>query len=140
MLIKGKLQKLSVCVVAILSLLASAVSACACNHHESKPVTAVASCHSETHEAVSAERVTNGDTVETGCNCFVKDPTPFILAKSESKKLKVQKKSPVTIVETVDVESIDLAIVSVSLLSSVSRQFYAAPPSRSAPARGPPVL
>lgn len=140
MSIKGKLQKLSVCVVAILSLLASAVSACACNHHESKPVTAVASCHSETHEAVSAKGVPTGDAVETECNCFVKDPTPFILAKSESKKLKVQQKSPVTIVETIDVESIDIAVFSVSLISSVSWQFYAAPSSRSAPARGPPVL
>ncbi|MBP7415574.1 MAG: hypothetical protein KA831_02890 [Pyrinomonadaceae bacterium] len=140
MLIKGKLQKLSVCAVAILSLLASAVSACACNHHEAKPVAAASSCHSETHETVSAEGVPTGDAVETGCNCFVKDPTPFILAKSESKKLKVQKKAHAAIVETVDVESIDLAVISVSLLSSVSRQIYAAPPSRSAPARGPPVL
>jgi uncharacterized protein YchJ len=78
-----------VTVTAIFSLLVSAVSACACSHHESVKVK-TESCHSSSHEAPAAEQLTDSNYIETDCNCLVRTPVPAIVAKKDDKRAAVE--------------------------------------------------
>ena len=78
-----------VSVTAIFSLFVSAVSACACSHHE--PVTVqTSSCHSSSHEGPAAEQPNGSDQIGSGCNCFVRTPVPVIVAKNDDKRAAVE--------------------------------------------------
>lgn len=87
--------KLAACLLALLAMFSSAVSACACTHHEDlRPETEqTADCHSSSHdETVTAtEESVISDNFRAGCNCLPGTPVPAITAKSESKKFAVQK-------------------------------------------------
>ena len=79
-----------VTVAAIFSLFVSAVSACACTHHESVKVE-TGSCHSSSHEAsAAAEQPNRSDQVDGGCNCYVRTPVPAIVAKKDDKRTVVE--------------------------------------------------
>ncbi len=76
----------------VLSLLTSALAACACSHH----VAAVnenhaPSCHQVSHETEQAEvsetkTANKFPVVSENCNCFVKNVQPSIVGKSENVK------------------------------------------------------
>ena len=85
------------CLIAVLAMSASAISACACNHHKSRvKAEEKPSCHSTSHSepAVSSQDVPDSDSLHSGCNCFVNDRIPAITAKSESKKFSAEKINP----------------------------------------------
>ncbi|MGD9561842.1 MAG: hypothetical protein AB7F88_06440 [Pyrinomonadaceae bacterium] len=84
----------AVCLLAMLAMFTSAVSACACAHHQSQAAAEPApSCHSASHKETSAEpdEPTASDNFHSGCECLVKSPVPAIAAKSESKKISAEK-------------------------------------------------
>ena len=83
-------KQLLVTVTAILSLFVSAVSACACSHHETVKVE-TESCHSSSHAAPAAEQSTDSNYVETDCNCLVRDAVPAIVAKKDDKRATVER-------------------------------------------------
>ena len=74
---------------AMLSLFVSAVSACACSHHEPVKKTVESSCHGPAHEAPAAEQPNPLSThFGSDCNCLVRTPTPSIVAiKDDSRKV-----------------------------------------------------
>lgn len=74
------------------SLLVGSVSACMCSHHEEKPKSSETSCHGP-HEdqAENTESTVTENAFDVDCICFVNQPTPFIAAKWENKKLKADK-------------------------------------------------
>lgn len=83
---------LALCLVA--SLLVGSASACMCSHHEDKAKSTEISCHGVNHESVEkVEHPITGNAFEGDCICFVNQPAPFIVSKSESKKLKADKDS-----------------------------------------------
>lgn len=81
-------NNLMLSLAAILSLFVSAVSACACSHHQVKAKADEPSCHSSGHAAPAAESPgpATGESLDAGCGCFINAPVPAITAKSESKK------------------------------------------------------
>lgn len=81
--------KYLVLTVTILSLLVSAVSACACSHHEKVKVEAE-SCHSSSHEVPAAEQPSGSTQFESDCNCFTRTPVPAIVAKKDDKRASVE--------------------------------------------------
>ncbi len=71
-----------------ISLLASAVSACTCLHHQPVKAADEHSCHNETAETAESDN-SSDQTHElsgAGCSCF--EIVPKLPAKSESPKLK----------------------------------------------------
>ena len=105
-LIKLRSWNVVACLVAVLAMFASAASACACNHHqtrvkaEEKP-----SCHASSHAepAVESEDAVASNRFRSGCSCIVNTRVPAITAKSESKKFSADK---VTASEEVPVRNI----------------------------------
>jgi hypothetical protein len=95
MLNKPKMQIFPT-LIAVLSLFVSAVSACACSHHEPvKPAVESSSCHGPTHEQQKEAVVENapeGAHLEADCNCFVKTPVPGIIAKTDDKRVGTEKR------------------------------------------------
>ena len=76
-------------VTAMFSLFVSAVSACACSHHEPVKVE-TSSCHSSSHAAPPAEPSNGSTHIETDCSCFVRDRAPAIVAKKDDKRTAVE--------------------------------------------------
>ena len=89
-------KHLFVAVTAIFSLFVSAVSACACSHHE--PVRSAiepSSCHGPSHEKTEAAAVETPEEsrrFDSDCNCFVNIPVPAIIAKTDNKRVGVEKR------------------------------------------------
>ena len=76
-------------VTAMFSLFVSAVSACACSHHQ--PVKAESeSCHSSSHETSAAEQPSGLAHFESDCSCFARMPVPAIAAKKGDKQITVE--------------------------------------------------
>jgi hypothetical protein len=71
---------------ALLSLVTSTIAACGCSHHEIAAAPVETSCHGTNHEAPeqpeTMEEAASGDKLETGCNCFVREPGPSLSSKS----------------------------------------------------------
>ena len=87
-----RLQKFVLSFGIILSLLTSALAACACSHHVSaKTDNHAPSCHQTSHESEKSE-VSKNQTenkipaVSENCSCFVKVVQPFVIGKSENVK------------------------------------------------------
>ena len=78
-----KLKQIGLALCLMASLLIGSASACTCSHHHEKTKSAEMSCHGSHEEAVVE---TNSSTVEAGCVCFVNQPTPGVVSKSENKK------------------------------------------------------
>ena len=80
-------KHLLVTVTAMLSLFVSAVSACACSHHEPTKAVVESSCHGPSHDAPAAEQPDLlAPLFESDCNCFVRTQVPAIVAKKDDKK------------------------------------------------------
>jgi hypothetical protein len=71
-----------------LSLMASAVSACTCLHHQQNEAAEQHSCHNEASEKAEADSspVDTRSISGAGCSCF--EIVPKLSAKSENPKLK----------------------------------------------------
>lgn len=82
-------KHLMLTVTAMFSLFVSAVSACACSHHEPIKVDA-SSCHGPSHEAPTVETASDSPHFEADCNCFVRTPVPAIVAKKDDKRTSVE--------------------------------------------------
>lgn len=83
----SRAKHLLLTVATMFSLFVSAVSACACSHHEPVKVE-TSSCHSSSHEAPAAE--SDSPHLETDCNCYVRPPVPAIVAKKDDKRTAVE--------------------------------------------------
>ena len=93
---RRKTQVLST-LLAVMSLFVSAVSACACSHHEPvRPALETASCHGPSHaqpETSTVETSEESIGFEGDCNCFAKSPVPGIIAKTDQKRVGVESQS-----------------------------------------------
>jgi hypothetical protein len=69
------------------SLLIGHASACACSHHD-EPQTAEAGCHSHHETTEAVEVVSDADVCDTGCVCFVDQPSPFANSKAPTREFK----------------------------------------------------
>lgn len=132
-------KRLILTVAAMFSLFISAVSACACSHHE--PVKAAAeSCHSSSHEAPAAEQANGAAHFETDCSCLVRTPVPAIVAKKDDKRTAVEKQIVGTVelesVFTIDLEASDAVVVA----STPQQSNYQQALLSSLPSRAPPRL
>lgn len=128
----------------ILSLVASSIAACACDHHSIKSSTAPAeaSCHGAAHteplESNNLTEAASGDRFETGCNCLVVDSGPSAVSGSRS-LADVSDASPA---EPVDVSVVRIPVLQYSRPAyfPFSTAEYNLILSTSAPARAPPRL
>jgi hypothetical protein len=106
--LKIRVREISLCVIAIMALCVSAVSACACGHHQSEAAAEQVSCHPPSHggPATVSNEQPLGDSFDSSCGCFVNTPIAAITSASENKNS--------------GVHSIDLnSPVSIELLGSV---------------------
>ena len=85
----GRARLILPTLAAMFSLFISAVSACACSHHQ--PVKAESdSCHGSSHETSAAEQPSGLTRFESGCICFARTPVPAIAAKKGDKQITVE--------------------------------------------------
>ena len=87
--VRRNMQMIST-LLAVMSLFVSAVSACACTHHEPVKQVSENSCHGPAHEQPKAEIAPMGDHFESDCNCFNKKPVPAIIAKTDDKRVGIE--------------------------------------------------
>lgn len=127
----------------IFALFVSAVSACACSHHQTEAVEETVSCHSSAHGTPAAEGeqpTPSGDSFRVDCDCLVRLPIPAVSAKSEKKILK-QSDEPDTLI---DAKFDHLATFSIETASVISIdrliQYHSPPELFSGPSRAPPRL
>lgn len=92
-MLSKRAKQMIISLAAGLSLFATAVSACACSHHQPQLETEPPSCHSSSHgePTATAAEPAIPESFGTGCNCFVNLPSRAITAKSENKKSSVAK-------------------------------------------------
>ena len=95
-----RVKHLILTTAAMLSLFVSAVSACACTHHETVKVEA-SSCHSS-HETPPVETSNAAPHFESDCNCFVRTPVPAVVAKKDEKRTAVEEQ----VAELVDLPTV----------------------------------
>lgn len=136
-----RVKQLLVTVTAMLSLFVSAVSACACSHHEPVKKVVESSCHGPSHEAPAVEQPSElGTHLESDCNCFVRTQVPAIVAKKDDKRSDVEQQP---------VEVLDLPVsIAIQLDSIETPQPAFEPPQSnyqhallaSLPSRAPPRL
>jgi hypothetical protein len=125
----------------LLAMLVASVSACACDHHGEKPVNSVPSCHAAAHEATTTlDTPSDNDRVDTFCNCYVRDPLPFVASTFANKKVKLQSDAPA-------LRPVEIAFaLTTPTANSGPTQFAFRPDSYSysyryrAPSRAPPRL
>lgn len=92
---RSRLKHLIGATVALLAMLVASVSACACDHHGKRLVKSVPPCHSATHEATAdVDTPSDNDRADTRCNCYVRDPLPFVASKFADTKVKLQRDAP----------------------------------------------
>lgn len=90
---KFRFCEISLCVIAILALSVSAISACACTHHQVKAAEERPSCHSSSHTEAAQPEADNPESgyFNANCSCFVNTPVPAIFSKTEVKKVAAEK-------------------------------------------------
>jgi hypothetical protein len=126
-------------VMAMFSLFVSAVSACACSHHEPVKVEA-SSCHSSSHEAPAAEQSNGSAHIESDCSCFARTPVPAVVAKKNDKRTAVQKHIA-DVVELPVGQPIEFAVADTTVVTFEAPQSnYRNALLSSLPSRAPPRL
>src|SRR5260370_39197222 len=87
-----KLKHVGLALCLIASLLLGSASTCTCAHHEEKANAPETSCHGSNHEVkAETDASIDVDAVDSGCVCFVNQPSPAVGSKSESRNLKAGK-------------------------------------------------
>lgn len=100
------------------------------------------SCHGASHEDVETKvkGETTSDSFDSTCNCFVKTPVPAIVAKTDDKRIALEKQ----IIENDIVVSLPviwtLADISPATVSELSISQYNLNLLSSLPSRAPPRL
>jgi hypothetical protein len=135
-----RLKQFAVILLLISSLFVSAISACACAHHQAKQETETSSCHWHSAKTVKnhdAEATENTEALisEDGCVCF--QTTPKVFAKAETVKFKkhaatISNPAPPSIVFAAQTVSENIDFIKPFYLSD---SFY-----NVSPGRAPPVL
>ncbi len=126
-------------VATMFSLFVSAVSACACSHHEVVEVEAE-SCHSSSHEATPAEPSTDSPHLESDCNCFVRTPVPAVVAKKDDKRTAIEGHTS-ELIELPSIFAIEFEIAEVADIGfEPSPSNYQHALLASLPSRAPPRL
>ncbi len=127
----------------IFALFVSAISACACSHHQTAAVEETVSCQSSAHGAPaigSEQPVPSGDSLRVDCDCLVRLPIPAVSAKSEKKILK-QSDEPDTLVDSKFDHLASFSIETAPVLSIDRLIHHHSPPELfSGPSRAPPRL
>ena len=103
-----RIKSVSIAAVAVLSLFASSVSACTCSHHVEQAKAESPSCHSHSHGESSTAKNASPTSVDSPCECLLAKPAPAIIAKSEKKRLQLQKDAGETSVEPIKFKVPDL--------------------------------
>jgi hypothetical protein len=135
------LKQFAISLLALLSLFASAVSACTCAHHQAKRETDLPACHA--HPAAKTEIGQNDaagspETIETaisGVECFCLQPAPKVASKAETVKFKkyMAAISPLTSPEIVFVPQIAAVRINFTKPLYLSDSFYNLSPGRAPP-------
>lgn len=131
---------LAICLMASLAI--GSVAACMCSHHKGKVEKAETSCHGS-HEPAPEKvevRSTGGDAFDASCSCFLKQPNPVIVSKSENKKNRPDKNTPAIDQPTPALESIEVTAGEASLPRLERLLFYSNVLTRLLPSRAPPRL
>lgn len=89
---KIHLKQAVISLATVFTLFVSAISACACSHHQPQTKAEQPSCHPAPH-GVTADlgSPAHSESLTPGCNCLVRTPVPAITAKSEKKKAAADK-------------------------------------------------
>ena len=128
--------------LAVLSLFVSAVSACACSHHQPEKTKAETSCHGISHESnnASVQSEIKSDVIDVDCSCFLRTQVPAIVAKTDDKRTTIEKQVP----DSETAVSIEFILATVRIdppsISQSSASSYKEDPLSSLPARAPPRL
>ena len=136
-----RLKQFAVSLLAILSLFASSVSACACSHHQEKQETETASCHEHSAETKpeqilddNSSEIVKANVSEAGCVCF--QTAPKVVVKSENVKVE---KHAATIPSVLPVEIV-FVVQTVSARIYFSKPLYLSDSFYNlSPGRAPPV-
>lgn len=136
------LRNVAACLLAMLAMFASAVSACACSHHQPAvaDVEQTSSCHPASHSETSTSTAASteppaSDTVGEGCSCFVSSRTPAITAKSENKHISAEAVSA-SIIRLDFPASVTITVKLAKVTPNAD--VYVGVPPRSGPSRAPP--
>jgi len=134
-----RIKSISIAAMAVLSLFASSVSACTCTHHVEQAKAESPSCHSHTHRESSTPTNASPTSVDSLCECLLAKPAPAIIAKSEKKKLPLQRDAGETSAEPVKFNlpgfANDVSVVETTkyLSNYLTRHFTGLLPSRAPP-------
>jgi hypothetical protein len=141
--VNKRLGQILLWITAIFAIAASPITACACSHHETKPIVNVAHEHScgqkSSAEGQSEQEGDASDTeilCKSGADCSCIQPTPKAPAKSETAKIKKHGAALLSISQPV--EAVAVSFRSAPVLSQVT-PFYRDPFGSSESTRGPPV-
>ena len=86
----NRIKHILIAALAVLAMFASSASACTCSHNVEQTKEAPL-CHSHSHEESSTPKNASLTSVDSPCECLLAKPAPAIIAKSEKKKLQLQK-------------------------------------------------
>ncbi|MGH9818949.1 MAG: hypothetical protein ACRD43_02170 [Pyrinomonadaceae bacterium] len=142
MTIVEKIERILITAVAVVSLFASAVSACNCPHHEHRTDNETPSCHTHSlaGEDVSQQTNVSSKKLDSPCECFFVKPAPGAIAKPDNRCFRPQ---PDAISTEIAVALFDRRVV-VSAVSPVVESDLSAysskRPTGLLPARAPPRL
>jgi hypothetical protein len=141
--VNKRLGQILILITAIFTVAASPITACACSHHETKPVVNAAHEHSCGHKSSaqgqSEQKADASDTeilCKSGADCSCIQPTPKAPAKSETAKVKKQAAALLSISQPV--EAVAISFRSEPVLSQITPS-YRDPFGSSGSTRGPPV-
>lgn len=136
-------HKILGCIAAILSLCVSAVSACACSHHQPHASFKTPSCHSSSQVdmAMEAVDVRLGDSrVDVGCTCFSTARISGAVSKSESGSTSASKAVTGTILGLTAIERATVSFNDAPIDFEMASLQYSWHILHSGPSRAPPRL
>ncbi len=130
-----RLTQLGIAFCIAASLLVSAVSACACLHHQQNKAAEQHSCHQTSTENADVKSSSAKTAATTGVDCSCLEAVPRLSAKSENPKLKkhAAANSPAPLVRVTFVLHTVKAVKTFARPLYLSDSFYNISPSRGPP-------
>ena len=86
-----RVKRLLITIATMLSLAASAVSACACSHHGDVLKDAENTCHGQSHDTSAVKASSDARQFGSGCECFARTSIPAITAKKDDSRTTADK-------------------------------------------------
>jgi hypothetical protein len=141
-MLKNRKKQIFVTLLAVLSLFVSAVSACACSHHEPVKAEVETSCHGTSNETTetSVQAEAKSRVLDANCSCFVKTSVPAIIAKTDDKRTTVEKPIADGRIAVLGELTVFLIRVGNSSVSELNPRLYKQDLLSSLPSRAPPRL